>query len=40
MIDWDQVVLVPNFEIFGEPATYLPAGGTAFLLRCKSARAR
>jgi len=27
MIDWDQVVLVPNFEIFGEPATYFPASG-------------
>ena len=30
MIDWDAVVLVPNFDVFGEPATYTPAGGAPF----------
>jgi hypothetical protein len=29
VIDWDLVVLAPNFEVFGEPATYTPAGGAA-----------
>lgn len=30
MIDWDAVVLGPNFAVFGEPATYLPLIGDAF----------
>ena len=30
VIDWDLAVLAPNFSVFGEPANYQPAGGTAF----------
>lgn len=26
-IDWDKAVLAPTADVFGEPATYLPAAG-------------
>lgn len=26
-VDWDALVLAPNFDIFAEPATFIPAGG-------------
>lgn len=29
-IDWDGVVIGPLQGVFGEPATYMPLGGTAF----------
>ena len=30
MIDWQKKVLAPNIKIFGEPAVFTPAGGSAY----------
>jgi hypothetical protein len=32
VIDWDAVVLAPNFAVFGEPATFQPQGGEPFAI--------
>ena len=31
-IDWDQFVLGPLEDVFGEPATYIPATGTSYAI--------
>lgn len=31
-IDWDTFVLAPLENVFGEPATYLPANGTSYAI--------
>jgi hypothetical protein len=32
LVDWDSLVLGPCMDVFGEPATYLPAAGGSFTI--------
>lgn len=32
MVDWDKFVIGPTIQVFGEPVTYQPTGGSAFVV--------